>query len=238
MKRKLLVAGEQEIVFCVERKSVKNLNLRIRRDGGISVSVNRNVPCEEIDRFVLNKAKWILATIENFKTTAKLKPHSKKYVSGETFYMLGRGLRLKVSCAANDGITSDGAYIYLAVRDPTDYGNKSRIIRRFLDEQCKKVVEGIFDEIYPKFRKYGIEKPSLRIRSLKMRWGSCLEQKKIITINRRILEAPRHCIEYVILHELCHLVHPNHSKRFYCFLSAMMPDWKARKYLLEKVLTF
>lgn len=59
-------------------------------------------------------------------------------------------------------------------------------------------------------------------------------KKQIITLNKQLLEAPRDCIEYVVVHELCHLVHPNHSKQFYAFLTMFMPDWKERKTELEK----
>jgi predicted metal-dependent hydrolase len=60
-----------------------------------------------------------------------------------------------------------------------------------------------------------------------------LVKKGIITLNKRLLEAPRNCIEYVVMHEFCHFIHPNHSKHFYGFLSMLMPDWKERKKLLE-----
>ena len=232
-----VVANGQKIVFHLERKPVKNLNLRIRRDGSVFVSASRTVSCAEIDRFVRSKSKYVLAAIQKFKDAIRFNPQPKKYVSGETFYIQGRGLRLKVSQANKVTIASDRTFIYLKVKDPADYRQKSRMVKRFLDAQCREVFEGILDEMYPKFRKYGIERPSLRIRNLKMRWGSCLAQKKVITINRRLLEAPRHYIEYVVLHELCHLMYPNHSKEFYCFLSMIMPDWKVRKHLLDKALT-
>ena len=94
------------------------------------------------------------------------------------------------------------------------------------------------DELYPLFKKYGIEKPALRIRDMETRWGSCLAKKGIVTLNKRLLEAPRNCIEYVVMHELCHFMHPNHSKYFYAFLSMLMPDWKERKQFLDKTAAF
>ena len=69
---------------------------------------------------------------------------------------------------------------------------------------------------------------------METRWGSCLVKKKIITLNKRLLEVPRNCIEYVVMHELCHLIYPNHSKQFYSFLTMLMPDWKERKDYLDK----
>jgi predicted metal-dependent hydrolase len=73
---------------------------------------------------------------------------------------------------------------------------------------------------------------------METRWGSCLAHKGIITLNKRLLEAPRHCIEYVVMHELCHFLHPDHSKRFYAFLTTLMPDWRERKSILDQNATF
>ena len=76
--------------------------------------------------------------------------------------------------------------------------------------------------------------PTLRIRDMETRWGSCLAKKGIITLNKRLLEAPRHCIEYVVTHEFCHFIHPNHSKQYYAFLTMLMPDWRERKKVLDE----
>lgn len=109
---------------------------------------------------------------------------------------------------------------------------------RFLEQQCKMVFNEIVEELYPLFQKYGVEKPLLRSRDMETRWGSCLTKKEIITLNKWLLEAPGNCIEYVVMHELCHFMHPNHSKHFYAFLSMLMPDWKERKQFLDKTATF
>lgn len=231
-QRSVIVDGK-EIHYCLERKNVKNLNLRVRKDGSVYVSANESVPCEELDDFVCSKAPYIIRTVEKFKEMAQYKPQPKQYVSGETFMIQGRGLRLQVSQAEKDSISSDGICIYLEVKDANDFEKKKRIVSRFLDQQCKTVFHEILDELYPLFRKYGIERPLLRIRDMETRWGSCLAKKGIITLNKRLLEAPRNCIEYVVMHELCHFIHPNHSKHFYMFLSVLMPDWKERKNVLD-----
>ena len=92
-KREVLANG-QTIVFHLERKPVKNLNLRIRRDGSVFVSANRTVPCAEIERFVRSKSKYVLAALQKFEAAIHFNSQPKKYVSGETFYILGRSLRL------------------------------------------------------------------------------------------------------------------------------------------------
>jgi len=218
----------------LERKDVKNLNLRIRKDGSVFISANEMVSCEEIDKFIYSKAAYILKAIDHFREMEQYRPQPKQYVSGETFYIQGRGLRLQVSQAKKDTISSDGVYIFLETKDINDVEKKRRIVTRFLDQECKTVFGEVMENLYPLVKKYGIEKPTLRIRDMETRWGSCLVKKRIITLNKRLLEAPRNCIEYVVMHELCHFIHPNHSKNFYNFLTTLMPDWKGRKKVLEQ----
>lgn len=232
--KRSVVVENQEICYQLERKHVKNLNLRVRKDGSVFVSANEMVHCEEIDLFIQSKASYILKAIDYFNEMAQYKPQPKRYVSGETFYIQGRGLRLQVSQAKKDTISTDGVYIFLKVKDINDVEKKRRIVTRFLDQECKTIFGEVMEDLYPLVRKYGIEKPTLRIRDMETRWGSCLTKKRIITLNKRLLEAPRNCIEYVVMHELCHLIHPNHSKQFYSFLTILMPDWKERKIYLDK----
>lgn len=228
-------AEGKEITYLLERKSVKNLNLRIRKDGGVFVSASKNVAVSEIDAFICKKAAFILDAINKFEKIAQAKPQPKQYISGETFLIQGRGLRLLVSQGIKDTITSDGVYIYLSLKDPTDDKKRARIVDKFLDTKCKSIFTEVIEDIYPIFNKYGVTMPTLRIRDMETRWGSCLYSKGIITLNKRLLAAPRNCIEYVAMHEFCHFIHPNHSKQFYMFLSTLMPDWKERKQYLDKI---
>ena len=233
-----VIVDKGEINYCLERKTVKNLNLRIRKDGNVFVSANNDVPLEEIDEFVRSKSDYVLASVKKFEEMAQCRPQPKQYVSGESFYVQGRALRLKVSNADKDRVNTDGVYIFLEVKDPDDFDRKHKLISRFLNKQCKLVFEEVIDELYPAFKKYGVDKPMLKIRDMETRWGSCLAKKGIITLNKRLLEAPRNCIEYVVMHELCHFIQPNHSKHFYSFLTMLMPDWKERKALLEKTAAY
>ena len=229
---------EKEIVYHLEQKPVKNLNLRIRKDGSVYVSANDSVPVDKVDEFVVSKGAYILSALQRFQELAQYRPQAKQYISGETFCILGRGLRLKVVEGPKNAIHSDGVYIFLQVKDTTDVKNKERIVVRFLDQQCKDQFGEIMAEIYPLFQKYGVAQPTLRIRDMDTRWGSCLSKKGIITLNKRLLEAPRSCIEYVVMHEFCHFIHPNHSKQFYGFLAMLVPDWKERKVVLDKCAEF
>ncbi len=225
--------SDGEISYLLEQKNVKNLNLRIHKDGRIFVSASFAVPLEEIDAFVISKAPYIRSAQRQFTQMAQYAPRPKQYVSGETFYILGHGLRLKVNQGPQNKITSDGVFLFLQVKDAADMQAKRRIVTKYLNQQCLEVFHEIITEIYPAFQKYGIAMPILRIRDMDTRWGSCLSKKGIITLNKRLLEMPRDCIEYVVTHEFCHFIHPNHSKQFYEFLNMLMPDWQSRKKRLD-----
>lgn len=228
-----------EIHYLLEQKPVKNLNLRIHKDCIVYVSANPDVPVEKVDDFVVNKGNYIRSAQKKFREMAQYAPQPKQYVSGETFYLLGRGVRLKVEkTIREETISSDGIYLHLCVKDTEDFAKKQRMVTRYLDEQCRTIFGEIILETYPVFQKYGVPMPALRIRNMETRWGSCLAKKGVITLNKRLLEAPRNCIEYVVMHEFCHFIHPNHSKQFYIFLTMLMPDWKKRKAVLEQGLTF
>ena len=227
-------AEGQQITYFLEQKQVKNLNLRVRKDGKVYVSANPLVPVQEIDNFVVQKSTYIIRAVNQFKQIQQYQPEPKRYVSGETFYIQGRSLRLTVSQAEKDSLVSDGVFLYLKVKDPENYEKKRNLVTKYLNQQCKDIFHEELRHLYPLFEKYGVAKPQLRIRDMDTRWGSCLAKKGIITLNKRLLEVPRNCIEYVVMHELCHLVHPNHSKQYYQFLTMMMPDWKQRKEALDK----
>ena len=227
-----------EISYLLERKPVKNLNLRIHKDCRVFVSADASLPPEDVDAFVLRKAAYIHSVQRRFAHAAQYAPQPKQYISGETFYILGHGLRLKVEQASRDSVSSDGVFLSLRIQDPTDPQKRKRLVNQYLNQQCLEILHAVMMEIYPTFQKYGVALPALRIRSMDTRWGSCTVGKQSITLNRRLLEVPRDCIEYVVTHEFCHFIHPNHSKQFYTFLNMLMPDWNARKQVLDRYAAF
>lgn len=102
-------------------------------------------------------------------------------------------------------------------------------------EVILQTFEEISQKIYPLFQPYGVTYPQIKIRTMRSRWGSCHYNKGIIILNTRLIEAPRESMEYVILHEFAHFVHPNHSRQFYGLVESLMPDWKERKAGLEHI---
>ncbi len=192
-QERTVCAGEKNIKYILERKQVKNINLRVRPDGGVRVSAGPWVDASQIDDFVLSKAEFILKAMKRFENMAETE---EKYQE-----------ELVKAKAGRESLLADAS-----------------------------VFTEILDEYYPAFVSYGVKKPKLRVRTMRSCWGSCLVNKGIITLNRKLLMKPRECIEYVVVHELCHFIHPNHSKQFYGFMELFMPDWKERKARLNKSL--
>lgn len=224
--------------YTLTRKNVKNINVRVNPDGSIHVSANNRTATREIEQFLLSKIDYLLKAQAKFKASEQLDSQPKQYINGESFYILGKHLRLNVVESFEEKVSQDGLYITLTTKDSTNHARKKQLMNKFLNEQCKSLFCEISLETHKIFAKYDISEPEIKTRTMKTRWGSCLPQKNIITLNTKLLEVPRNCIEYVVLHEYCHFIHPNHSKAFYAFVSMLMPDWKERKKLLEATQMF
>lgn len=236
-EERIISCEDKYIVYVLTRKPVKNINLRIKADGKVLVSANNTVSCEYIDGFVYKKRSYIISALERFEEKRKYEESSnRQYVSGENYTLLGRNLRLKVEQTDNECVFEDGVFVYLRVKDKYDFQHKENMISTWYKDYQRTEFLKICRKVYMKFEKYGIAFPQLKIRYMTSRWGSCNTKKHIITINSRLIEAPVYCIEYVILHELAHFIHPNHSKDFWNFVTMMMPDWKDRKKELERLL--
>ena len=219
----------KNIYYQFEQKKVKNLNLRVRRDGSVYVSASPRVALKRVDEFVRSNGGFILKAQDRIAKAERERPQPKEYIDGEKFTIMGKGLCLKVIPALKNEVLSDDDNIYLKVKDPEDPALKKRLMDKYFDKRCREVFEKLLIKLYPGAAEYGVPMPEMRMRYMKSRWGSCMPGKGVITLNKYLLSFPEECIEYVIMHELCHFLQADHSKRFYAYLTALMPDWKVRK---------
>lgn len=230
------VAGkEREFQYVLTRKAVKNLNMRVKPSGEIHVSANRLVPVKYIDNFVLSHEQTLSKTLDKYEKNRANTLQPLQYVSGEKVRFLGEELHLFVEAAPVEGVDKIGQFLFLRVKDTTDFNKKEKIMKKWFSKMQVEIFLEICKEIYPLFQPYGVKYPLVKIRNMKSRWGSCQPQKRIITLNGKMIAAPREAIEYVVLHEFAHFIHPNHSKDFYGLVEKMMPDWKERKAMLQGI---
>lgn len=230
MIRSLKVDG-RTLNYLLERKDVKNINLRVRADQTVCVSAAKNISVERLDGLVLERASFIFKALDGF--AKKKLPCEKRYVDGESVEYLGCKLRLKVCLGEKNYVECDGIFIKLLVRDVNCLEMKRKLLNRWLRGEIKRTVGEICNSVYPKFKKFGVEHPKIVLRTMVSRWGSCQKKSNLLVFNTALISAPICCIEYVVMHEFTHLLFPDHSKKFYRQLSTFMPDWERRKFLLE-----
>ncbi len=221
------------IPFTIVNKKVKNVNLKVRPDSTVVVSANKTVPYEFIEKLVKKRAPWILKNIKYFdeKRTAN---GVREYVTGEAIQYLGKQYLLQVLPEGRkEEIILNGDKVFLFVKEKNNFARKEQLFNLWYKEEAGIVFHQSLERIYPGLAKYGIEKPSITIRTMKTRWGSCSRGKQKITLNTELMKSYSACIDYVVLHELAHFRHRKHDAQFYDFLTELMPDWKERKQMLK-----
>lgn len=217
---------EAEIIY----SNRKTIDLRVFPEGNILITAPLNTSVDVILEKVKPKSKWLMQqqrTFELFRpfTTERI------YEPGETHRYLGRQYKLVINKKENGNneiILKNGLFSIT-----TKHDNIVDIIQNFYKSKAKIIFADIIKNLvleFPQFNKYEIRVTN---RFMKKRWGSCSMNGNII-LNTELVKASKACIEYVILHELCHLIHPNHSKEFYNTLASLMPNWEKLKLKLER----
>ncbi len=213
----------------IVKKDVKHFNLKVKPSGEVILTAPANSEEKEIAWLLKKRADWIAKKIDFFNAYRDMS--AKEYVSGENFRYLGRNYRLKVIEDREEGVKLQRGYLQLFVKKREDVVRKKRLLRQWYRQKAEYHFHKAIEKFHPLVQK---EIGTVRIREMKTRWGSCNPTKGYINLNLKLIEKPRECIEYVVFHELAHLVHSSHDKYFYAFLDLYMPDWKRRKERLEQ----
>jgi predicted metal-dependent hydrolase len=225
--------GEEVIHFGLTRTGRKSLAISVLPDLSVVVTAPNGSPLELVRQKVRKRAPWILKQQDYFKAYLPKQP-PRRYVSGETHLYLGRQYRLKVFETEAESVKLKGGYIHVGVNDKTGNDRVRALLDGWLLMRARAQFESRLDACWERLRKQGVPHPTLRLRRMQKRWGTCT-RGGVIYLTPGLLKAPGSCIDYVIVHELCHLKHPHHGKAFYEMLRRVLPDWEQRKARLEKV---
>lgn len=222
--------GKEIIEFELLQEDRKTLSIEVLPTTKIKVKAPENKNKQDIIKKVQNKAKWITKQkqyfIENYKESCE-----KKYVSGECFRYLGKQYRLKVIKSNTDSVKLKNGYLVVEHRLKTPVN----LINNWYQEKSLYIFNRQLGKCYQKFDRYNFEKPALKIRKLKKRWGSYSQEKNIITLNSDAIKSCKICIDYILIHELCHCVHFKHNKEFYELLEQIFKNWQNVKKKLESL---
>ena len=219
------------IEFELTRKRVKNINLRIHPpDGRVTVSAPLRTSEARIAEFVAAKADWIRR--HQARIAAQPPRPELQYVTGEEHRFLGAVHVLEVR-PANGRVRAEPAEaaapgapprLVVHARDPHDAAE----VQRHLERLQRRELQRRLDVLVPEWEeRLGVRTTRIRIRAMKRKWGACRTRTGDVVFNRSLAAEPPRAIEYVVLHELAHLIEPSHGPRFQAILTEHMPDWRA-----------
>ena len=215
------------IKVIIKRKNIKNMYLRvIPPEGHVKISAPFYVSDEQIVEFVNSRMDWILDK-QNKIASGKYIPQL-KYVNGERHFLWGEeyNLQLIANNIKTAFLKEDTIYL------PASKRSKMKSRQKTLEDFYRKELAREIDNIYDKCTDIvGVKPDEIKIRKMK-NWGNC-KQNKVITFNLNLAKKPKICLEYVFIHELCHLIEFNHGKNFKMLMDKNCPNWRQIKKILN-----
>ena len=212
-----VILDGRPVPYTVTWKSVKNLNLRVNSEGTVSVSVPFRTSTSAVREFVEGHKDFLRKA--RARTAPKVR-RTLQYVNGEKIRILGHVATLVVK------YSPPGRRAYVSWSESR--AEKAALMTEFLSGLMEEVVLRVGGAVYNAFIKagYDIERPTFRVAKAKTRWGSCSPALGRIMINQQLLSGPIRFLQYVMVHEFAHLIHPNHSPSFWAVVAQFMPRWK------------
>jgi hypothetical protein len=230
IKRKLRF-GSIVIDYGLQYSNRKSLGITVTPEMSVIVSSPEGADLELIEAKLIKRAPWIIRNLSYFLSFHPKTPQ-RKYVSGETHLYLGRQYLMKILESEKEFVKLNGKYLVVGALNPA---RAKALVENWYVEQARIKLKKIATPLIENFKKYQVQPTSLEIRSMTKRWGSCTADGKII-LNPELIKAPKGSIEYVIIHELCHLIHHDHTRKFFDLQSKEMKDWEKWKNKLETLL--
>lgn len=234
-KTHFLTVGGMQVEF--ERKRVRNINLRIRRNGSIHVSAPLRTSEAAVREFLASRRPWI----EEHRQRVLERSQATKsdWSEGGHVILWGRPYTVRlnvVETLRDEGmeVTEDGCTMRVTLPytgdDADAVEHRERIADAWMREQVRAAAAPLFASYEARM---GVHASRLRVRAMKSRWGSCNVKTASITLNSNLAHYPAVCLESVVVHELCHLFEKGHNARFYGFMDRYMPHWREADALLK-----
>ncbi len=229
--RQTLVYGSESIDFSLSFSPRRRLSVAVEPDGRVVVKAPADATLESVLDHLRRKAGWILRQRDQF---AAYGPPAlpKKFVSGETHRYLGRQYRLRVIEGPAAGVKLVGRFFEVTTPRKKDSASVARLLESWYRRHALRTFANVIEQCLAHSRFRRLKMPRWTIQRMKRRWGSCTKEGRIL-LNLLLIQAPPACIEYVITHELCHLLVHRHDASFYHLLDRTLPDWREQKSRLE-----
>lgn len=232
--------GTRTIDFGVVRSDRTTLGLHVHPDGTVEVRAPEDACRDAIETRVRKRARWIAKQQRDFASFVQPERPEKEFLPGETHRYLGKQYRIRLhsidgeSGSTSEGVELVGQFYHVHTHQPDNPAHTRELLMRWFRSRAESVLPERFEGGCDRMEPYGVVPPEMEVRSMEKRWGSCTPSRRVL-LNPELVHAPPYGIDYVIIHELCHLKHPYHSDEFYTLLERVLPDWQKRKERLERV---
>jgi predicted metal-dependent hydrolase len=226
--------GRERIKIYLSIKERKTLKICVHPNKTVTVLAPKGEKVKTILKKIKERAPWIIRQRDYFERFQPLITQ-RQYISGESYYYLGRQYRLKVHKNSERSVKLIGKYINVYTPDAHNYSETKNSLQNWYKRHALSIYSSRAEHFRKTTERLSVKFPEIKIRHMKKRWGSCSKNNSI-TLNTELIKAPIHCIDYVIMHEICHLKNGSHDNGFYKLLKKYMPDWEIRKERLERVI--
>jgi predicted metal-dependent hydrolase len=216
----------------LNRKSIKNLHISVLPpDGRVRVSAPENMTETAIRMAVVSRIPWIKKQQREFANQPR--QSGREMVSGECHYLWGKRHRLNVmERAGRHEVKISGGKIHLFVNPGTSVEKKLSVLTEFYRAQLKVHIEKLINHWQ---KQVDVEVAEWSVKKMKTKWGSCNISAKRIWLNLELAKKPLECVEYILVHELVHLLERHHNERFQVYMDKFMPNWRERRNLLNNM---
>jgi len=224
--------GNETISYGLTFSSRARLSISVHPDSRVSVVAPAGRSVEDVDARVRARAAWILAQRRRFERYQPL-PVARRFITGESHRYLGRQYRLAV-IRGEERVRLAGPYLHVALANPPDAAHVESLLYAWYRERALATFQRRVEALIRTVPSLGRGLLAIKVRRMTRRWGSCTKAG-LITLNVELVKAPISCIDYVIVHELCHRLVMSHGPQFYRVLSRHMPDWERRRERLNMI---
>lgn len=220
------------ITIDVIQKDIKNIHLSVYPpNGSVKIAAPERMDLDTIRVFAINKLKWIKKQQETFKNQKREAP--REYLTKESHYFQGKRYLLKViESTAKPKVILKHSKIELHIRPDTSTDKRKEILDQWYRNEMKKTIPGMIEKWE---NKIGVKSSDFGIKKMRTKWGTCNPETKRIWLNLELAKKPIGCMEYIVVHELVHLLERNHNDRFIKYLNEFMPKWKFHRDELNRL---
>ncbi|HEX8329831.1 MAG TPA: SprT family zinc-dependent metalloprotease [Hymenobacter sp.] len=227
-RRETVLYRNQPLSYTLVFRSRRTIGFAVRPDGSVHVSAPAGISAEWVAQQVLKRADWILKHQATFASRPAPVP-SLRYQPGSQQYYLGRPYPLRFAEATRPAVALLGEELVISTPMPLTEAQTEALLHSWYARQAGPLFAESLARVWPRFAEFKLTRPTLSVRQMRTRWGSCTPRTARIRLSPELVRARPECLDYVVLHECCHLLVGDHSKAFYDLQTRLLPDWQRWK---------